>query len=330
MKRPIILIFSAMLIMMVLSCNLPASVVAPPPASNPVPQTNNPTQPPAIAHQTTPGDVSLNGPINYDVDSSGNAPKHRAPYGDVYDLNRFERPFTQKDMTYLPDVDITRFRLSSDDTWYYAFIELIGTNPNDSANVDYGIEIDKDRDGFGDILIWAKPPYTTQWSTDGVTAYTDSNHDTGGVSAVKSDAPFSGNGYDTIIFSQGRGVDPDLAWARIDPKNPNVVEFAFKQSLPGPSFMWEAWADAGLRDPSKFNYNDRFTIQQAGSPQTDNYNYPVKALFAMDSTCRAAFGFTPTGYEPLLCPPITQPTPTGQPGEPKPKPNCPPTGIACP
>src|SRR5258708_18427324 len=277
MKR-IAFAFVALLIA-ALSCNYPSAPAVPLP--QPALQiTATPSSIP-ISHQMMPADVSLGGPINYDVDSSGNAPQHRAPYGDVYDLNRLERPFTQQDMTYLPSVDITRFRMSSDSTWYYAFIELIGSNPKDAVHIDYGIEIDKDRDGFGDVLVWAVPPYSSQWTVHGVSVYVDTNHDTGGRSALKSDAPFTGDGYDKTIFNQGQGDDPDLAWVRIDPKNPNVIEFAFKWSLAGKSFMWGAWADAGLKDPSKFSYNDRFTIQQAGSSQIDNFNYPIKALFAM-------------------------------------------------
>lgn len=332
MPSPKRLYFFFTILLLVLACNLPFTASntpesVPPPqvsASQPAPVVVNAP----VSHQVTPGDVSLTGGINYDVESQTTSALHRAPYGDVYDYNRLERPFTQNDMAYLPDVDIVRFRLDSDDTWYYIFIELIGNNPNDPLNIDYGVEIDQDKDGFGDILIWAHPPYSTQWATDGVSVYTDTNHDSAGISAEKSDAPFSGNGYDTVIFDQGKGQDLDLAWVRIDPKNTNVVEFAFKKSLPGKAFMWGAWADALLRNPAMFSYNDRYSISQAGSPQKENSYYPLKALYAMDSTCRIAFGFKPTGYEPLLCPPITQPVPTKQPQEPNPT-ACPP-GRLCP
>ncbi len=93
---------------------------------------------------------------------------------------------------------------------------------------------------------------------------------------------------------------------RIDPTNPAIVEFAFKNSLAGPSFMWGVWADAGLKNPGMFNYNDRFTYAQAGSPIAGNPYYPIKAIYAADNTCRAAYGFTPIGDEPLLCPPNSQ------------------------
>ena len=77
--------------------------------------------------------------------------------------------------------------------------------------------------------------------------------------------------------------------------------------------MWGVWADAGLKDPGMFNYNDRFTYAQAGSPIAGNPYYPIKAIYAVDNTCRAAYGFNPTGDEPLLCPVNPQPTPTPRP-----------------
>ena len=271
---------------------------------------------PTVTHLMTPADINPTGALNYDVDSSGTASQHRAPYGDSYNINLFERPFTQKDMTYIPNLDINTFQIASDTNFYYVFITLIGNNPNDPTAIDYAVEIDKNRDGFGDALVWAQPPYTTQWTTNGLKVFTDPNHDTGGASAEKSDAnattvaPYPGDGYETVIFNQGQGDDPDLAWVRIDPKNANVIDFAFKQTLPGTSFMWGVWADAGLKDPSKFNYNDRFTNAQAGSPITGSPFYPINAIYAVDNTCRAAYGFKPTGYEPMLCPPISAPAPT--------------------
>lgn len=321
--------FGAVIVLLViLSCNLPTPNIAPPaspttilPITGLQGSTDTAIPPPpvqpatptfAVTHLMMPGDVSLKGVINYDVESQSNAALHRAPYGDVYKLNRLERPFTQTDMTYLPNIDIERFRIVTDDNWDYIFIELIGTNPNDPLNINYGVELDQNKDGFGEYLVWAQPPYGTTWATNNVTVYADTNHDSAGLSAEQSDAPFSGNGYEKVIFNQGKGDDPDLAWVRIDPKNANTVEFAFKKTLPGKVFMWSVWADAGLKKPEMFSYNDRYTIVEAGSPQTSNSEYPIKTLFAMDSTCRAAFGFNSTGYEPLICP--TEEPPTREPG----------------
>ena len=92
--------------------------------------------------------------------------------------------------------------------------------------------------------------------------------------------------------------------------------------------MYGALADAGLKDVSKLDYVDRFTEEEAGSPVKDKKYYPLKALFAVDNTCREAYGFKPTGYEPMLCP--KEPKPTKQPQDrhsqasPPPPASCPP------
>ena len=313
--------FSLILILLFLSgCNLPqaaapTAIPLPPTAVPPtaVPPTEAPAEPQPIAHQLTPDEaMAVSGEVTfYDVNSSGTGGSHYAPYGDSYDLNRLERPFTQADMTYQPGLDIVTFQLAQSADWNYAFIQM-KSSPLDKAS--YGVELDLDRDGFGDILIWAQAPFSTQWNNDTLQVYLDKNHDNGGANPSKSDAPYPGDGYEVIEFQNGKGSDPDLAWVRLAPDNPSMLEFAFKRSLTGDSFMWSPWADAGLNNPAQFNYNDRMTLLEAGSPVKENPYYPVKALFSMDNSCRAYIGFSPTGYEPLLCF-YEQPTPTLGPGD---------------
>jgi hypothetical protein len=145
-----------------------------------------------------------------------------------------------------------------------------------------------------------------------VTVYTDPDGDVGGPNPLKSDAPFSGDGYEKTILTNGQGADPDLAWVRISPDSPSTLQFAFKSTLLNgtTAFLIGGWADNSIKDPSKFNYNDHFTLADAGSSMHADPNYPIKALYAMDNTCRVAVGFTPTGTEPLVCPLPPRPTPT--------------------
>jgi len=315
-------ILSAFLALVVaaLACNVPGPTPAATPMVIVVTATGQPPAPPPLETFTAPAPASTLPPVIthilypaeaqppestfVDVDSLGTAPEHRAPYGDSYKINRFERPFTATVMDYLPEVDIHYFTITGDANWFYVGIEVIGLNPQtNNLTADYGVEFDLDRDGHGDYLVWAKAPYTTSWKTDGVSVLTDTNNDVGGPSPERSDAPFNGNGYDSTIFSSGQGADPDLAWVRIDPRMPTRVQFAIKRTLPGDAFMWGVWADLGLRDPSKFSYNDAFTETQAGSPErSETEFYPIKAVYAVDNTCREAVGFRTTGYEPLLCP----------------------------
>ncbi|HEY2980585.1 MAG TPA: hypothetical protein VGJ22_05355 [Anaerolineales bacterium] len=323
--RPII---SALMILVIaaLACNVPggsgAQPAAPQALPSPTPTPALPGEPgtPApfvptvspINHVLTPPDQPAAGSYNYDVPSDGTASEHRAPYGDLYRNNLFERPFTKSVMDYLPELDIVTFRLTADADWYYVSVEMTGGDMNSQIGANYGIELDVDHDGFGDYLIWTHPLFTTTWTTDIVQVYKDTNHDTGGVSAERSDAVFDGDGYDTVIFDQGVGADTDLAWVRLDPHIASAIQFAFKRSLAGGAFMWGAWADAGLKDPSQFNYNDRFKEPDAGSPEKSEAYYPIQAIAQVDDTCWAAVGFKPTGFEPHLCPPPDI-TPTHQP-----------------
>jgi hypothetical protein len=268
-----------------------------------------------LTHVVTPSSPK-GGKLVYDVESAGTAPEQRAPYGDSYDMNRLERPFAQE-MVYLPDLDITSFTVAKDNDWWYVSMNLVGIDPNNTQDINYGVELDLDRDGFGDYLIWAHPPYTEQWDTVPVQIYQDNNHNTGGISGTKSDAPFDADGYETLIFvgSMG-GNDPDVAWVRINAGPQATVQFAFKKSWSGTVFMLGVLADAGLKDPGKLDYVDRFPITEAGSPVKQNQNYPLKNLFLVDNTCREAFGFEPTHYEPQGCP--VEPTPTPGPKAPPP------------
>jgi hypothetical protein len=309
------------ILLAILACGLPLGkqtpvviIVTPPQAETLPPEppilqnaTTTVTPTATVVHLMTPASISASGSLVYDVDSEGTAPEKRAPYGDSYDINRLERPFSQ-DMTYVKDLDIVTYSLTKDADWNYVSVQLVGDDPNNAMGINYGVVLDLDADGFGDYIIWAHPPYTTQWEASNVQVYADKNHDTGGLSAEKSDAPFDGDGYETLIFDGGQGDDPDLAWVRINAGTMATIQFAFKQSLSGSTFMMGVLADAGLKDVGKLDYVDRFTEEQAGSPIRGRKAYPLKELYAVDNTCREAFGFTPTGYEPQLCP-RAEPTP---------------------
>jgi hypothetical protein len=322
----------ALLLLAVLlsACNLPVggqSESAPSapqspesPSLPPEPSATADTAPPEISvqeestgvvHVLFPGEISDLGILNYDVESSGTGPQRRAPFGDVYRLNLLERPFDQ-DMNYIPDLDIRIFSLTPQDIWYYVTIETIGSNPNNDLGIHFGVVLDLDKNGYGNFLIWASPPYTEEWTATNVQIFADLNRDSAGLSPSRSDAPFDGDGYETLIFdiNQGIGEDVDLVWVRRS--SFNSIQFAFKRELARTEFMFGVIADAGLKDPGRMDYVNVFTESQAGSPVRDNPYYPLKELFLVDTTCHAAYGFAATGYEPKICPriiPIGQATP---------------------
>jgi hypothetical protein len=129
----------------------------------------------------------------------------------------------------------------------------------------------------------------------------------GGTIVVKPDPVLTeGRGYYEEVFNNGQGDDPDLAWSRLSKVDPSIAQIAFKNTITGGEkgkFIWLPWTDAGMLDWSLFEYNDHFTFEQAGYPlKEDVKNYPIKALWGVDNTCRVPSGFTPTGTMPGLCP----------------------------
>jgi hypothetical protein len=269
----------------------------------PTPTLELPTPTKFIPHSFVPSTDVRVGDIINDVTCLGTATEQRAPYGDSYNIGLFERPFMQ-DMGYVSDLDIASYNQSRDDRFYYVSIQLVGTNPNNPVGINYAVEIDLDADGYGDTVIMAHPPYSAEWTTANVIVAQDTNHDSGGLSAEKSDAPLPGDGYDQVIFdgSVGLGDDPDLAWVRVNAGKYATVQFAFKRGLAEEKFMLGVFADAGIRDVFELDYNDRFTEEQAGSPIRGSKFYPLKLLFGVDNVCREAYGFSGNGEEPHRCP----------------------------
>jgi len=261
-----------------------------------------------------------------DINSFSAAAKKMAPPGsDVFVNDLYERPFNATTMdTYFPYIDIVDTQGYIDNTWGYATITLSGVDANGHLPAKYGVELDLNKDGRGDWLVLVSNPSSTDWSTQGVQAWKDTNGDVGGMTPLVSDNSSSGNGYETLVFDQGKGSDnPDGAWASLSSADNKTIQIAFKLSMIGnpKSYMMGAWAGTDL-NPAMFDLNDHMTHVQAGDPDSNVQFYPIKALSEIDNTCRLAIGFDPTGKEPGLCPTfIKQHTKPGQPGQPMPPPS---------
>ncbi len=224
--------------------------------------------------------------------------------GDSFDRNIFERPFDGQNMEYQPYIDIAPgAELSLDPPWVYISIFLEGTPPSD-AHVVYAVELDLNVDGRGDWLITASTPLNDEWSTKGVRAYLDSNGDVGGENPTQAeDPPYQGDGYETLLFDEGSGIDPDAVFARILSEPVTTVQFAINHSIIANdrTFMWGVWAFGGDVHPEWFEYNDTLTLEQAGSPISPNRYYPLKDLSSVDSTCRWIQGIVPRKGMPSTC-----------------------------
>jgi hypothetical protein len=276
----------------------------PPTQPPPPPTTPPPTAIPTVHHVTIPTEPL--GVTSYITDASTYALQdEHTSYGDRFSVNIYERPYTSQDMDYLDFIDIHYAELYRHSPWIYVTIYLLGEPPTDTK-ATYSVEIDTDLDGRGEWLITAFAPPSTEWTTDGVYVLHDADGDVGAATPVLSDAPTTGlNGYEEMVFQNGYGADPDSAWARRVPDEPEQIQLAFKIDLlqDDGAFLWGVIAERNNNVPAWYDFNDRFPIDVAGSPLLGDPNYPVQELAAVDSTCRYAVGFTPSGSEPMLCGP---------------------------
>jgi hypothetical protein len=205
-------------------------------------------------------------------------------------------------------MSFTRIGLS-DENFFYIKISMVSLDKlTQLLTGSYGVEIDRNADGRAEILLTTRPPYTTEFSADNAMAYMDINSDVGGTIVNRPD-DFSGDGFEKTIFDLSQGVypegDPDLVWVRqtTDSDLP-AVEIAFEKWIfkdGKESFMWSVLSDDAAIDPAILYYHDHYTAEEAGAANTDNPNYPIKDLAAMDNTCRVTFGILVIGIEPLGC-----------------------------
>lgn len=311
-----------------------ASAVVLPPVTEAPTSTTEPTQTlepsvtpsPTIAHQMFPGDPPNTSNAVTDLSSESYAAERRS-IGDNFSKNLYERPFTSQVMDYQPYLDIVKSYVAYAEPWFYVTIVLEGEPPQESSAL-YAVELDEDYDGRGDWFIRGTLPLGTDWTTDGVQVFRDSNNDVGGGVPITSENPNPAwDGYDELVFDRGQGADPDAAWARRDPSNSSQIQLAFKSSLIGTGeFVWGTWSDEGVQQAGWLDYNDHFTLSEAGHPSTNSSEYPLKEMASLDNTCRWAFGFKPIKPIPGLCQiPVTptvpvkptktvcQPPPTGCP-----------------
>lgn len=327
-KRSPKIIFAILSILAaMLACNVPGSTTeipaTQPPATELVTVVDTAIPPPSeipIQHQVFP----INLPENRsghagDYDSSVTANQKKSNGGDRFTFERFERPFNANTMDiYYPNLDIIDTYVYQDNLWLYGTIQVVDRSAANASPYRFAMQLDTEADGKGDFLVIASNPPSTEWTTNGVQVFYDSNSDVGDLTAMFTDEDATDDdGFETMIFDQGKGDDPDVAWVRVSPQNPNIVEIAIKRSVLNNTFIYmvDMWAGHGTLDPALFDYSDHFTHEQAGAadPELPIF-YPIKSVFEIDNSCRMAVGFQPTGSEPGLCQVLVPVAPGSTPG----------------
>lgn len=295
---------------------LPASSNSPDTKRNNPEQANTPRpisvknsllEPAPPVHHVLPGDYSGRGQEIVDEVSENLAAQNQASAGDDFINGRFERPFDQK-MGYLGNLDIVKAELvRSDPDFIYVSIQVarpVAAAINNKAY--YGIELDLNRDGRNLYMIRGLGPLTEVWTTEGVDVWKSTSAEQPNVVADEGIIPVTGSlGFDVNLMKSGRGSDNDLAWIRLKPGSENTVEIAFKNKIAGGNqakFDWRPFTDGAVYSEKAYDLQVSYTQEQAGSPYRNDVDYPLKDVFAVDNTCRAASGYEPTGKEPGICP----------------------------
>ncbi len=328
MKQRSVRISSAwiVVILTILACNVPNSSTEVPAATQP-PTTElvtvadtatslPPTEIP-IQHQVFPVNLPANRSSHAgDYDSSVTASEKKANGGDRFTFERFERPFNSNTMDiYYPELDIVDTFVYEDATWMYGTIQVVDRSAVNVSPYRFAMQVDIEADGKGDFLVTALNPPSTDWTTNGVQVFQDANSDVGDLTAMFTDENATdGDGFETLVFDQGKGNDPDVAWVRVSPQNPNIIELAVKRSIFNNTaiYMVNMWTGHGSLDPALFDFSDHFMHEQAGAadPELPNF-YPIKAVSELDNSCRMAVGFQPKGSEPGICPLLAPPKAEG-------------------
>ena len=258
-----------------------------------------------------PGEPPAPERILVDSTSSSSAFEKRAVLGDNFQKNLYERPFSSQEMVYQPDLDIQTVDFAHDDDFFYFTIRLFGLDTvNGKLNGTYAVEFDRTLTGRGDLVVSVENP-GEKWSVENVRVFGDGNTDVGGPRPTLADKDGAGDGHDLFVEMKATNA----AFARIDPQDPEAVQFAVSRALldDPDKFLWGAWADNGLKNVGMFDYNDTMGISAAGSPNRGRY-YPIKDLEKLDNTCRLPYGFEQTGtYFKGMCintPPVIPQRPT--------------------
>ena len=282
-----------------------------------IPVTPSATQPPAVlqteaapvTHVIIPSTGTSDRATAHDNENSLFFDTKKVKTGDEFFKNRFERPFTSVEMDYLPDIDIVNFSITSDEKFFYINISMVDLDSaTQSLTGFYGVEIDRNADGRAEVLLTTHPPYATEFTAGNVAAYLDANSDVGG-NIINRPDDFKSDGFETTIFDLSRGIypkgNPDLVWVRqTTDRTLPAIEIAFERQMfkdGKESFMWSVLSSHSVIDPASLYYQDYYTAEQAGAANSDNPNYPIKDLAALDNTCRVPLGFQANGTEPLGC-----------------------------
>ncbi len=224
------------------------------------------------------------------------------------------------DPAYFGYLDIVEGRYGYDATNMYFAIELYSEqNVGDDGSTDsdfgessyYNIRIGTDANGSGGLMLQAEAAADFQktefqsFNTEKTFGYLDTNGDIAGPGGitVTNENPGSMNGFEDKIISDGKLDGQTVLSARkITSTGRPVVEFQFNYDLFNDAFpdyeitpdilqFLEFTAVRGTKDNANYLWNDKYSLNEAGTPYDDTAGEPQN-VYELD-TLRAGFSGPP-------------------------------------
>jgi hypothetical protein len=274
-----------------------------------------PTQTPLpglAAPASPPGEPSAPQSETDDPTSPGIMSGEAGQWPDLLFANLFERA-RSRDGVYLPYLDLTSAALSVEGDWIYVTLHLAQA-PVSGSGAHYSVEFDTDLDGRPDLLVTGYPRGGAAWDSRGMRAYLDTDKNVGGNRPRLAEPPMpEWDGFE-IDRENTATATPPLIWLRLDPADSSAVQFAVSLWMLGApeNFAWRGWAEGSVFNPGKYEYNDSYSLEAAGSPYPASAYYPSQALAGIDNTCVMTFGFELEGPMPGYCGTELEPLPLGR------------------
>jgi len=217
-------------------------------------------------------------------------------WADTWFANQYERPFSAVEMEYQPYLDIQEARIRPAGDW--TVFEILAVEPANSERVYISLELDTDLDNRPDFLILTRALEDKTWNDLMITILVDPNRDAGG-NRPRLAEPYdeNRNGFEENYI--GSRTD---AYVRRSPDSDSAYQIAVsKELLKGDQFIWRVWLEGEIFHPGWVEYNDRISLEEAGSPYLYSQHYPLKNLASMDNTCLHFFGGETVQPQPGFC-----------------------------
>lgn len=226
-------------------------------------------------------------------------------WADTWFVNQYERPFTPGEMIYQPYLDILQARIRPAGDWSVFEIETVEAVTDEKVYI--ALEFDLNLDNRPDLLVLTRAIGETVWNDSMIALLEDQNLDVGGNRLrLAEPGEAAWDGFDNLVETEASKNAP-LAYVRRSPVSTSTYQIAVLNTVLGSEpYVWRVWLEGQIFHPGWYEYHDRYSLEQAGSPYLYSTYYPLKKLASIDNTCLHLVGGELTMPKPGHCGTITE------------------------